>query len=985
MRRLRNIIIAIVIAGLFAGILVIALRAQNEEEAVSTDFVMISEFMASNKSTITDENGNFSDWIEIYNPTDSAVNLFSYGLSDDSGKVKWTFPNITLGPGEYIVVFATNATTVDKNAVYQHIGFKLAADKGGIYLINDTGQPVDEIEYENQITGVSLGRNELYEWVAQQAPSPGFSNDAAGVAAFLDSRKTDEEFLIITEVMSQNRTTIADSAGDFHDYIEIYNTGSEPVSLLGYSMSDDPNNIGKWQFPDVTIGAGEYLLVFASGYETSLPGDDLYASFRISSLEETIIISNKMGLVVDSVVLREVGTDRSYARVTDEDGSYGDEWQETDSPTPRLPNTGEGFVTYMQTNVVTTGQIIINEIMVSNSTVLQEGDGEYYDWIELYNRSDAAVSLAGYSLSDDQNNPSKWKFEDITIGAGEYIVVIASGEPVDGEDEKKNYLHTNFRLSASGEVLALYDSSGALQDRYMITFTPKGVSVGRVDERNELYFFSVPTPKTANVNAFAGVLEPPSVDIRAGSYDSGVEVSLISSASDASIYYTLDGSEPSENDMLYTQPISMSATGMIRARAYLDGYINSEISTNSYFVGETHSLPILSVVTENDYLFDETNGIYMLGPNAVEIAGSPGHYKNANYSASGKEAERPASFEVFDENGNQVFAQNIGIRIQGGYSRDKAQKSFAIFARSEYGPGVMDYAFFDNRPFEQYQAIQLRQGGQDQNIAKIKEATLLALVEGQGYNFIVQAVKPYVLYINGEYWGVYYMQEKRNEEFIAQHEGVVDADNMNIMKASTIVLQGSNTEYKELIKFVDSNDMSSKENFDYIAQYIDTDSFMDLMIHQIWIANSDYANLQYYQILPDGKWKQIYYDFCWTFQSGHETLKYRMDMRKAGSSLLNGLLEYKPWRDEFIERFAQVMRETYSTERVLTEIENQVDLIKDEMVAERAKFGGTVSNWETNVERMREFARVRNSQIVQQLKDTFPLSAEQTAMLEDAI
>ena len=180
----------------------------------------------------------------------------------------------------------------------------------------------------------------------------------------------------------------------------------------------------------------------------------------------------------------------------------------------------------------------------------------------------------------------------------------------------------------------------------------------------------------------------------------------------------------------------------------------------------------------------------------------------------------------------------------------------------------MAYPFFENRPFTEYASIQLRNGGQDQNIAKIKEATLLSLVEDQGFNFINQAFKPYVLYLNGEYWGVYFMQEKRNEAFIAQHEGVADPDELNILKATSLVVQGSNAEYKELLDYVESHDMSQKENFDYIAQYIDTDSFMDVMVNQIWIANSDYGNMEFYRIPPDGKWKQIYYDFCWTFNSG---------------------------------------------------------------------------------------------------------------------
>lgn len=132
--RLRNFIIAIIIAALFAGIFIYALNLENEDETSEPESVIINEFMAANNSTLTDENGDFSDWIEVYNPTDAAVKLFSFGLSDDSSKVKWTFPDISLQPGEFLVVFATNEATNSKNAAFLHTGFKLSASKDAIYL-----------------------------------------------------------------------------------------------------------------------------------------------------------------------------------------------------------------------------------------------------------------------------------------------------------------------------------------------------------------------------------------------------------------------------------------------------------------------------------------------------------------------------------------------------------------------------------------------------------------------------------------------------------------------------------------------------------------------------------------------------------------------------------------------------------------------------------------------------------------------------------
>ncbi len=539
--------------------------------------------------------------------------------------------------------------------------------------------------------------------------------------------------------------------------------------------------------------------------------------------------------------------------------------------------------------------------------------------------------------------------------------------------------------------MALFDANGVLQDKYNLSYLPYGVSVGRMEGQSPLFYFEQPTPGTANANQLEGVTAAPKTTVAPGSYEGTQTVSLECDTPDAKIFYTLDGKEPTTSSSQYSGPVTFDKTGMIRARAYKDGFLPSAIKTATYFVGEAHTLPLLSIVTDRDYLFDEATGIYELGPNPVLVEGSTAHYEVANYLERGQESERPASFEVFDEKGQQVFSQNVGIRIAGGYSRDNKQKSFAIMARSKYGGGSLRYAFFDNRPYAEYQSLLLRQGGQDQTIGKIKEVVTLSLVEDKGFNFITQAWKPYVLYLNGEYWGVYFMMEKRNENFIAQHENFEDPDNMNIMWSTSRLIQGDDDGYKDLMAFIESHDMSVKENYEHVAAQVDTDSFIDLMINQIWVANSDYANIEYYQLLPDGKWKQIYYDFCWTFGSSefpngdHPTLAKRMDSSKAGSTLLGGLLKYKPWRDAFIERFAWALKEIYAPSHVIETIDAISEMVRSEMPAEREKFGGTMQGWETTLESMKDFARKRGANVVQQLKNAFSLSDAQKKMLDDAI
>jgi hypothetical protein len=570
----------------------------------------------------------------------------------------------------------------------------------------------------------------------------------------------------------------------------------------------------------------------------------------------------------------------------------------------------------------------------------------------------------------------------MTLAPGAYLTVLASG--LADTEVKKNYVHTSFKLSAAGEVLALFDKDGVLQDKYNIQPVPHGVSVGRTDGQDSLFYFAQPTPGAANTSPLRGITATPVASVSGGSYGTAQTLTLTCDTEGAVIRYTTDGTTPTQSSSAYSGAIDISKTSMVRMKAFNDGYLDSTVRTETYLIGAQHSLPVLSIVTDPDNLWDEETGIYAKGADAEEEY----PYIGANFF---EEWEKPASFEVFNESGEQVFAQNVAIRIAGGYSRGREQKSFAVFARSAYGPNSLKYAFFDNRPFDEYESLLLRQGGQDQNIAKIKEIVALSLVEGQGFNYINQAFKPYVLYLNGEYWGVYFMMEKRNKDFIAQHEGIEYEDNINILKATSIILKGTNEGYKELLNYIETHDMSKEESFEYVAARLDTDSFMDMMINQIWVANTDYANLQFYQILPDGKWKQVYYDFCWTFGSSsfpngeHPTISMRMDNLKAGSTVLNGLLKYKPWRDKFIERFAWALKEIYPPKRVIATIDSVAEMIRSEMPAERAKFGGSVEGWEKQLENMKVFANKRGANVVQQLKSTFSLSQEQTNMLEDAI
>jgi hypothetical protein len=981
-----RILVAIILLGLVLGVVIYTLSQPGSQSASSmkpgasvvasaapvNSGLVISEVMAANKSVYPDEKGQYDDWVEIYNSTDGDIDLKGYTLTDDEKDIgKWGFPDITLKAKAYFAVFLSGDSQNDLDHGAVHSIVKLSAKGDKIILGNVAGQIVDSYSFKSMDENISHARMGS-EWKATDKPTPGFENSDAGYEAFKKSMVVSDPPVLISEVMTSNAITLTDNTGAYSDWVEVVNVSAADVNLNGFGLSDRPDVPLKWRFPDVTLKPLEHLVVFCSGNPDASdkdPKKGLHAAFRLASYKETITLSNARGLLMDSVSVENLPTDNSYARVYEGDKPTG-KWNQTGKPTPGYPNTDAAFEEFNKNHQLALGDVVISEVLSSNANIDLEKDGHTYDYIELANRGSAAVDLKGYGLTTNAKNPAKFRFPDMTLEPGKEVVVLASGL-TSAQAQKKKYLHAPFNLSIEGETLALFNPEDKLIDKCNIGTMQRAVSIGREDGKDAFSYFTDPTPGEPNGKGADGMAPDVQFDKASGTYDGTIQLTL--SASDGcDIYYTTDGGTPAKSSNKYSGPVSVDKTTVIRARAFKDGFLDGQIKTNTYFINPKHTLPLISIVTDHDNLFDTETGIYEKGPNAVPYENSA-HYKVANYLKKGQESERPASFEVFDADGKRAFEQNIAIRIQGGFSRDNAQKSFSIIARSQYGSGSMKYRFFDDLPYTEYKSVILRDGGQDATLAKIKEAVELNLVKGN-INCLIQAVKPYVVYLNGEYWGVYFMEEKRNKYFVAQHEKVENPDSINLLLGSGLnyIKNGTNKEYKSLMSYVGSHDMSQKENFDYVAERLDTDSFMDLMINQVYIGNSDYANLEFYQV-PGGKWKQIFYDFCWTFQVDHPTLEKRLAETTTGSTMFKGLLAYKPWREKFLERFAWALETIYPTDRVLKAIDDMADAVASEIPAEHEKFN-IANSWEKNVEKMRTFAKDRPAKIRAQIKSYFKLS-----------
>ena len=257
----------------------------------------------------------------------------------------------------------------------------------------------------------------------------------------------------INEVMSSNRNTLSIADGSTPDWIEVINVTDSSVEIGGYQLAKSANATMVFTFPDMWLEAGEAVLVYCDSRIRENALEDLHAPFRISSAGDTLLLFNAEDTAVDTVNIPALSHDQSYVRM---DTAL---WQKCETPTPGLANNAESYE--ILTRAASDSPIIVNEIMSTNKRTLADENGHYYDYIELYNRSGEVVRIEGWYLSDDAASSRKWRFPDVSINPGEFLVVYAS--KLDRKDDAA-YLHTNFGLSSEGEQVVLSDANGRVMD-----------------------------------------------------------------------------------------------------------------------------------------------------------------------------------------------------------------------------------------------------------------------------------------------------------------------------------------------------------------------------------------------------------------------------------------------------------------------------------------------------------------------------------------
>lgn len=529
--------------------------------------------------------------------------------------------------------------------------------------------------------------------------------------------------------------------------------------------------------------------------------------------------------------------------------------------------------------------VVINEVCSWNAGV-SGTNREFDDYVELYNRTGETISLDGWYLSDKENNLVLCKLEDISIEPYDYALIFANGT---GEEPGE----VAFKINADGEKLFLTDAGGELQDSVHVPWLEADTVWARTKDGAGEWDRRTPSPGRTNEDSEPVrdlVLDAPAFSEESGFYEEPFYLE-IQAEPGVTVYYTLDGSDPTEDSDRYTEPIYIEDRSgqpnvynaiqnvvydwktydppeepvdkavVVRAMTADGRGNNSDIMTATYFVGleEYKEADVLSMVADPEDMFGE-NGIHVTGAAYDEwyLSGSEEEAPEPVFVKGGRSHEIKGSIQLF-ENGQEVLNEPAGFRIQGNVTRYTPKKKFSVYAREEYGGSdLFGLELFEGRKAHSF-VLQ----------SQFSSAFFPTLADTE--HVAAQSSRPVVVFLNGEYWYTVYMQEKLNRYYLQERYGV-DPDNVTII-VDGLLEEGERSvlyAYESLLEYVSGTDFSTDEAYEELQELVDIQSFIEWMCANVYLCNMDVSETHNYMLwrtnepedgpYGDCRWRWMLYD-----------------------------------------------------------------------------------------------------------------------------
>ena len=885
--------------------------------------LIINEVMPSNHNTIMDEEGNYYDYIEIYNGYDYDVNLKDYYLSDDDiNTKKWKFDDVTIKSHEYLVVYTSGLDKVINGNI--HTNFKLSKKGEVITLSKPDGKSISKIKFDNTMSDTSYGYNGK-KYVYYYVGTPGNKN--AGLSSDKPIKEsTNNTKLYINEYILKSST--------YSNVVELYNDEDKDIDLKDYILRVGSD---EYVFSDITIKSKDFLVLYFGCNDE----EKICIDFEFSERDILTLLDNYRS-VIDSTTIKNAELDNSI-------GLYDGNYVYYEKPTIGSANDDN----YIKDND-STKDIIINEVSAVGS-----------EWIELKNITDEDINLSKYSISD--NSGKLVKLPDVTIKANGYYVLYGSD----------NYyyngtLYAGFHINNANEVISLYKNSNLI-DTFNVGKLSSGLTRGISDGKEVIY--AEPTRGYENSSKYyLGYSSEPIYSQNGGYVDSGFKLEL--STSDGSkIYYTLDGSFPNTNSKVYDGPITITNTTVVKAISYKDDYIVSPTVSRTFIVGRTHDIAYVSISSNSDNFYGNTNGILVSG-----------YYNNFK-----QDWERQIDFEFYEPDGTLGVSFTAGTKLVGQDSREEPQKSMAIILREVYGTSSITYPFFKDSNVVTFKSFVLRNSGEDPNRIKIKDTFLANVLKGQ-MDIDMQEYRPVAVYINGVYYGLYNLREKVNDNYIVSNYDV-DKNSIDLIKGDYLAQAGTITSYDNLYYYIITHDARNEDVYKYLETQIDMQELANYWVARTYYGETDTGNIRCWKT-TDGKWRWILYDQDWSLYPSlyrYVDLYYPFEPYGHGvGNYFSTMITYKlyqnpTFRDLYLTTFAYHLKNTFNPDRMIAILDEQIKEVENEMpyhidrwYNEYVSSGKTpirsMDSWRTNLDTLKTIIRVRYELVKNSLRSEFRLS-----------
>ena len=715
--------------------------------------------------------------------------------------------------------------------------------------------------------------------------------------------------VVFSEVQPSNKATITDADGDFSDWIELYNPGTESEDLSGCWLSDSDKEPCKWQIPSLTLSGGEYRVIFCSTKDRT--EGELHTNFSISKDGDTLYLSSPEGEILRQVSFEACGGDVAL-RVE------GESVSESAYPTPGWPNTEDGYERFISAND-NHGALVVNEAMGYNDSFNFHAGG-YYDWAELKNVSDETITLSDYYVTDKTSLPTQFQLPATTLKPGETFVVFC-GNPL----METASCHAPFELSSEGDGFYIYRADGSLSDYISLYNMPLNHSKGRIDGASGFYYFTSPSPAAQNNGNCARYLakRPESVT-PTGIYNDvdGVDVEL---SGEGTIYYTLNGNLPDRDSYVYSGPIHLTETTMIRAASYADSKLRSETATFTYVINEHHTLPVVCVALE---------------PMKLDVL----------YNHNGH-MEYDSHTEFYDVDGGS-FTSDCMITLHGAASRNQwNKKSFKVVFRGRYG-GDIHYDLF-GQGITEFHSLNLR-GGDTVYMKTYREPLAAEFAER------VAVTDPFaldsrfcILYVNGNYYGIYSLREAYSKKYIESHTG--SEEDMNTISRAPIQIEYQ-PELFSLHNYILSCDITNPDNYNYIADRMDMQSMAQWLLLECYFNNRDTAgNIRYFRgVQPDSKWRTMFFDLDISMENENAFIWEIINPAESQiGRMLSKLLNNSEFKQVMLETASGMYQNGLSYELALEILNRMVDELEPEMSRNLGRWGESRALMENSLEAQR--------------------------------